>query len=169
MVNKAPLPELVTFSQHNGDWSVYVEVIYKYYLDEVVNSKLIHKKLPIRCQFRPPYNNKGFAFWHCISEGNDEDTRTADLRRCERIRWIAWMISHAQDGLKNKVTWWENKRGSNTHVVIFLEEESYVVVLAKRKDYYLFKTAYCANPQRKRQLIREREAYWRSRKTEGAC
>lgn len=169
MVSNSTLPELVTFNQHDGNWSIYVDIIYQYYLDEVVNGKLTHKNLPIRCQFRPPYNDKGFAFWHCISEGENEETRTPDLRRCERIRWIAWVIHKAQNGQENKISWWKNKRGSNTHVVIFHEEESYVIVLAKRKDYYLFKTAYCANPQRKRQLIREREEYWKSKKTKGAC
>jgi hypothetical protein len=169
MVKSTQPPELITFSEHGGDWAVYVEVIYQHYLDGLVNGKLTHKKLPIRCQFRPSYNNKGFAFWHCISEGDNEETRTPDMARCERILWIPWVIRHAEDSIKNKITWWENKRGSNTHVVIFLEEENYVVILAKRKDYYLFKTAYCANPQRKRQLIREREEYWKSRKTKGAC
>jgi hypothetical protein len=169
MVNKITLPELVTLNQHNGDWSIYVEVIYKYYLDEVADSKLTYQSLPIRCQFRPLYNNKGFGFWHCISEGNDEEKRIPDMRRCERIRWIAWVIRHAQSNSENKITYWENKRGSNTHLVIFLEEENYVVILAKRTAYYLFKTAYCTAPQRKKQLIRERDEYWKSRKTEGAC
>ena len=168
MVNNTTLPELVTLDEHDGDWLVYVEVIYNYYLQDVVNGGLTYKNLPIRCQFRPSYNDKGFAFWHCISEGNDEETREPDMRRCERIRWISWVIHHAENSVEHKVTCWENKRGSNIHIVIFLEEESYVVILAKRKDYYLFRTAYCANSQRKRQLIRERDEYWKSKKTKGA-
>lgn len=162
MVISNNLPELITFNKYGGDWSIYVEVIYQHYLDDIVNGKLTHKTLPIRCQFRPPYNNKGFAFWHCISEGDNEETRTPDLRRCERILWIPWIIRGTENPHETRITCWENKRGSNIHVVIFFEEESYVVILAKRKDYYLFRTAYCANPQRKRQLIREREEYRKS-------
>jgi hypothetical protein len=164
------LPELIALSQYDGNWSVYVKVIYQYYLDDVVNANLSYRNLPVRHQFRPLHDGKGFAFWHAISEGESEENRTPDLRRCERIRWIGWLIKHADsnDGINNEVTWWENKRGSNEHVVLFLAEESYVVVLAKRKDYYLFKTAYCANPQRKKQLLRERDRYWISKKTKGA-
>lgn len=163
------LPELITLNNYEGDWFPYLEAIYQYYMDEVVNGKLLYNNLPISCQFRPTHEGKGFAFWHAISEGEKEDDRKADLRRCERIRWIAWMIRNITDNTSNGITWWKNKRGPNTHTVLFLEEESYVVILAKRKDYHLFRTAYCANSRRKRQLIRERDEYWKAKKTKGAC
>ena len=159
MVNVV-LPELITLDQHQGDWSVYVEVIYQHYLATIANGNLTYKNLPVHCQFRPLSHGKGFGFWHCISEGADEATRIPDLRRCERIGWIAWVIRESE--YHPQITCWENKRGSNQHMVLFLEVESYVVILAKRKMYYLLKTAYCVNSQRKRQLMRERDQYWKA-------
>lgn len=154
MVNVV-LPELITLDQYQGDWSSYVEVIYQHYINTIANGKLTYKNLPIRCQFRPLSQGKGFGFWHCISEGIEETVRFPDLRRCERILWIAWVIHQSEHNAH--ITCWKNKRGSNEHIVLFLEIENYVVILAKRKTYYLLKTAYCVNSQRKRQLIRERE------------
>lgn len=167
MVEDIALPELILLNEHDGNWSAYLETIYQCYLDDVVNAKLHYNKLPIKFQFRPMHEGKGFAFWHTISEGDKEENRTADLRRCERISWIAWIVKYAS--ISNLITSWENKRGNNHHVVLFCEAESYVVILAKRNGYYLFKTAYVTTPQRKKQLIRERNEYWESKKTKGAC
>lgn len=159
-------PELILLNDYNGDWPSYLEAIYQSYLDDVVNAKLKYNKLPVKFQFRPLYEGKGFAFWHTISEGEKEENRTADLRRCERITWIAWMIKNST--ATTKVTTWENKRGKNHHIVLFFEAESYVVILAKRNGYYLFKTAYVTTPQRKKQLIKERKEYQDAKKTKGA-
>ena len=46
---------------------------------------------------------KGYAFWHVISEApqsnnRNESERIPNLRRCERIRWIAWAIEQADKG-----------------------------------------------------------------------
>ncbi|HVE44101.1 MAG TPA: oxidoreductase [Gammaproteobacteria bacterium] len=141
MVEEA-LPKLITLSEYGGDPLPYIEAIYQSYLNNVVNAELHYNKLPVKFQFRPLREGKGFAFWHTISEGEKEEDRTIDLRRCERIRWIAWVIKNAS--ISAKITIWENKRGENEHTVLFFEAESYVVILAKRNGYYLFRTAYSA-------------------------
>jgi hypothetical protein len=80
------LPDLFLFT---GDWQCYEDKLYQIYLDEIVNAGLSFNGLPIRCQYRPESKNKHFGFWHLISEGEIETDRTPDLRRCERIHWIA--------------------------------------------------------------------------------
>ncbi len=146
------MPELISF---HGNWSLYENEIYKYYCDEIANGNLTFESKPIRCQYRPPSKGKHFGFWHIISTGEYEDERLPDLKRCERIRWIAWIIKNYK--LDNKISWWQNKRKGNTHIVLLLEEENYVVILAKREGYYLLKTAYCIEPHRKKLLMRERD------------
>ena len=162
------LPDLIELTKYNGDWPPYLEAVYQYYLDEIANANLTYQGLRISCKRIPLYEGKGAGFWHAISEGETEETRTADLRRCERIRWIPCIIKLAKDGINVTVTWWENKRGANTHIVFLHEKESYVVILAKRNDYYLLKTAYCATQRRLQKLIQERNQFWSSRKTKGA-
>lgn len=154
-----PLPDLLPFA---GDWSSYEDDLYRTYLTGIVNANLSFNGLPIKCQYRPPSKNKHFGFWHVISEGNIEDDRLPDLRRCERIGWIAYLIACA--GTDTEISWWENKRGSNTHVVIWHEPENFAVILAKRTDFYLLKSAYCAEPHRKKAFIKEREEFWRGYK-----
>lgn len=152
------LPAIVPFG---GDWSDYVETIYQVYVNSVANAGLSFNGLKISCQYRPESQGKHFGFWHVISEGKDEAERLPDFRRCERITWVAYLIENV--GTDADITWWENKRGSDTHVVIWHETENFVVILAKRKDYYLLKTAYCPESHRAKTFIKERESFWKQK------
>lgn len=154
-----PLPDL--FPSHS-DWSRYIDELYEIYMDTLVRIPQVFRGLPVRTQFRPETDGKGFGFWHVISEGQVEDERLLDPRRCERIRWIAWLISNAENN--PLVSWWENVRGSNTHVVIWIESEDFAVILAKRNGYYLLKSAYWVRSGRKQDFLREREAFRKTQK-----
>lgn len=154
-LNKSP--ELITLQSYKGDWKTYVDVIYQIYLNEVVNGKLTFENLPIRCQYRPATHGKHFGFWHLISEGKTEDDRTPDLRRCERIRWIAYIIKNIN---LPEISYWENKRGNNKHVVLWLEKENFIVILAKRHDYFLLKTIYVHNNKKTEKLRKERDSHY---------
>ena len=153
---KKPLPPLLAFS---GDWQKYVDQLYDIFQREIVYGNLRFQGAPIRTQYRPPTDDKGFGFWHIISEGPEEAERVPDFRRCERIRWISWVIQHAE--IDARISWWKNKRKANTHVVLWVEEEDFVVILAERKGYYLLRTAYCVEEHRRNSLKREREKYLR--------
>lgn len=148
------LPELILF---DGNWPGYVEKLYAVYVESIVNGNLKFNGLKISCQFRPATQDKHFGFWHVISEGETEEDRLPDFRRCERITWIACLIANAETD--PAITWWENKRKNNTHIVIWHEAENFVVILAERKDYYLLKSAYCAESHRRKTFIREREQF----------
>ena len=148
------LPDLLPF---HGDWDRYAEELYRIYFDEIVNGRLTFQGLPIKCQFRPETKGKGFAFWHVISDGPTEDERLPDLSRCERIRWISWIIKGA--GHDPRISWWENKRWRSINVVLWLEKNDFAVILAKRSKYYLLKTAYCVKPHRKKIFRKEKEKF----------
>jgi hypothetical protein len=96
------------------------------------------------------------GFWHLITEDhnnhkNDED-RIVCMRRCERIRWVSHLISNINN---SEISCWENKRGSDKNIVIWLESENYMIVLSKRKEYYLLLTAYPHNESKGRKNKRE--------------
>lgn len=154
--NNTP-PPLVLLSAYNSDWERYIDAVYQCYIAEVVKGNLIFKGLPIRCQFRPVTKGKHFAFWHIISEGEEEEDRTPDFSRCERIKWISWVLKYA--GTNDKISCWENKRGSNKNIVLWYEEGDFAVILSKRSGYLLLKTAYCVSPHRKLVFRRERDEY----------
>lgn len=75
----------------------------------------------------------------------------------ERIKWPAALINNSEH-LYLKV--WENTRGNKSNILIFHEEEQYLVVLRKGKDYLLPWTAYLVEHNvRKNKLLKEYEAY----------
>lgn len=148
------LPDLFPF---HGDWPRYEDELYAIYLETIVRSGITFRGWPVKAQYRPPTKNKGYGFWHLISEGEREDDRIPDMRRCERIRWVAWLIDNAESHVD--LSWWGNARGSSRHIVIWHEQENFAVVLAQRNDYFLLKTAYWVKQRRRKDFEREREAF----------
>jgi len=153
------LPDLFSFT---GNWERYEDELYALYLETVIQSGIRFRGLPIKARYEPATKGKGFSFWHLISEGEREEDRTPDFRRCERMRWVSWFIENAESYAE--LSWWENKRGNNTHVVIWHEQESFAVVLAKRDGYFLLKTAYWVKTRRADDFRRERDAFWNTQK-----
>lgn len=97
------------------------------------------------------------TFWHMIQEGDVEDDRTPDFRRCERIRWPRPVIEHNDD---SAIKIWRNQRGNEVRVCLWFAQENYLVILADRGDYILPWTAYLVEqPHRQRKLQREYEEY----------
>ena len=91
------------------------------------------------------------------AEGEDEANRQPDIRRMERIRFPKFVIENNQH---NEILIWKNKRGKDERIVLFNEQESYVVILTNRGKYFLFITAYLVEKvHRKKKLIKEYEAY----------
>ena len=151
-------PELL---ESGGDWRTYEDLLYQEFLDTVVKRSLTFRGLPVTAPHRPEFRGKSFSFWHVISEApkpnnRNENDRLPDLERCRRIRWIAWAIEHSEEA---GFSWWENRRGSETRVGIWAEGHDFAVILAKRRDYYSPKTAYCVKERRRADFARERDAY----------
>ena len=120
------------------------------------NSKPLFGSDPIALKRHPVIQGKEATFWHLISEGELESARLPDLRRCERIRWPRPVIEHASESV---VKVWENERGSEKRVCLWLESAEYLVVLTRRKGYVLIWTAFpVTEAHRKRKLQREYEA-----------
>lgn len=165
-------PPLIPLSDFSG-WQAYEDAIYAIYLETVANAGLTFCGSPVKVRYMPQTKHKGYGFWHLISEAPDqrnrnEDDRIPDLRRCERVRWVAWCIRQADAGASG-FSWWENERGRETHVVIWAEQHDFAVVLAKRQTaqgprFYLLKTAYCLRRHTIRKFRKERDAWLAAQK-----
>jgi hypothetical protein len=152
------LPALVLFQDYGGDWDRYVKVLYRYFKQDFVDSQPFFRGKHLALKRHPMEQGKEATFWHLISEGSKkEDERLPDLRRCERIRWPRPVIEHADDP---PIKVWENQRKRETRILIWLEAAEYLVILAARRGYTLFWTAYpVTQPHRKRKLQKEYEAW----------
>lgn len=167
------VPALITLAEHEGNWQAYEDALYAEYLATIVRAGLRFQGAPVSTRRSPEARNKAYGFWHIISEAqsrtnrNKED-RIPDIKRCERIRWVAWCILHAGSP---GVSWWENERGRETHVVIWAEEHDFAVILAKRngsdgQPYYLLKSSYWVRAHNISKFTRERDQFWGAQKTE---
>lgn len=154
-------PPLVTFS---GEWDAYETELFRIFSEQLLGKSLAFRGVRVSLKKLPEYKKKHFAFWHLISEGEKEEERTPDIRRCERLPWVAWIITNCDNHAY--ISSWENRRGTQKHVVVLYEEgkENYVVILAKRSGYFLLKTAYIATPRRLRLLNEERQNWLKLRK-----
>ena len=155
------LPDLL--DKNNRNWKEYLEDVYQVYQDTITRVGLIFDGAPVKTRWFPCDDGKGATFWHMITEGEIECERTPDERRCERIRWVAWMITNAKTDAE--LCWWENTRRGNTHIVIWAKDHNFAVILAKRKGCYMLMSAYWVKEYRRIDFEREYAEY--KKKTTG--
>jgi hypothetical protein len=150
-------------------WKVYLDLIYKVFLKEIIDGGLQFNGLPVRCRYEPPCDDKHAGFWHLITEGPIEANRTPDLERCARIRWISWIIANANNPAV--IRCWENirptDRGSKTRIPLWFVEGNFAVILEKRPGYFLLITSYCVRPHQAEKFEKEWRA-WEAKKAETA-
>ena len=166
-MNDAPdwLPPLVLFNEHDGNWHVYLDAIYAWFKRDFVDSKPMFQGRRLGLKRLPVTHGREAAFWHMIQEGAVEEDRTPDFRRCERIRWPRPIIEHDADPA---IKVWRNRRRGESRVCLWLEQESYLVVLADRGNYILPWTAYqVVQPHQQRKLQTEYENYCRQQAQKG--
>lgn len=145
------VPELIAF---DGDWSLYVDTIYAAFRRSLLGQSVYFCGRRVSVRVEPREGGREAGFWHAISAGEDEGERVPDLRRCERIEWVRALI----EADSTLVREWQTVRGADRRIVRALPDFSYVVVLADRKNYVLFITAYCVEREHRRRKL---EGEWR--------
>jgi hypothetical protein len=159
------LPPLLKLEDHAEDPSELLAAAHARYVRDFITSRPTFRGLPVGCQKTPMEKGKQAGFWHIVSAGPEEDERTADLRRYERIEWPRAIIEAAEKGV-GSVKVWSSRRGRSNRIVIALADFSYKVVLKKCKDFYLLRTAYPVEKQHmRRKAAKEYEKQSATRKT----
>lgn len=148
------LPPLVCFNDYNGDWNNYFHAIYEIFHSDFVKNRPAFRGVRLGLKRHPEHDGKSATFWHMISEGKVEEERTPDLRRCERIGWPKPVIENSTDVVL-KV--WREQRGSKANRIhLWLESESYLVVLDDRGEFILPWTAYYVEREHQRKKLNQR-------------
>ena len=151
------LPALLLLEQYEGDWERYIEAVYQYFKTDFIDSKPQFENKSVGLKRYPLFKQKEYTFWHCTSEGEEEQERIPDIRRCERIRWPRPIIEHCD---YKAIRCWCNKRSSDKRILLWFYQEDYLVVLADRKKYVLLWTAYpVIYEHTKEKLMKEYEDY----------
>jgi len=151
------LPDLVRLADFDGNWNRYEAALYACFKQDFIDSVPLFEGKPLALKRHPINQGKEATFWHIISDGDNEAERLPDLRRCERIRWPRPIIEHCGEPV---VKVWENERKGERRVCLWLEQQEYLVILARRQGYVIFWTAYpVPQPHQQRKLQKEYEAY----------
>ncbi len=146
------LPSLILFEDYENDWHKYIEAVYEIFCEELKYSPPLYKDLRVFLKRQPVYKGKERAFWHLTSEGDVEKERVPSLRRCERMRWIKFVLENSEEEFVRK---WANKRKGREHICLALESFEYIVVLGRRKGYYLLLSAYPIDYKWRREKMRK--------------
>jgi len=143
--------------QKNVTEATYIQALYRIFTEDFINDPANFRGQKLALKKHPKKDNKEATFWHMITEGKDEMTRTIEYSRASKLPWVKPVILNEA---KTEVKVWENIRKSETRIVLWLEQKDYVVVLAKRKGYILPWTAYPVTYSHTRdKLLKEYTAY----------
>lgn len=150
-------PDLEYFEDYNGNFKNYFQAVYKIFESGFIKQQPNYEGQIVKVRKYPLVDGIHKTFYHITHEGEDENNRTPDIRRMERIRFPKFVIDNNEH---QHILIWKNKRGRDERIVLFNEEENYIVILTERSDSFLFITAYCIETEhRKRKLMKEYEAY----------
>lgn len=145
--------ELVELAAAGNDWSRYCDILYSEFHQAFISSRPEFQGKRVGVNRSRTVKGKESAFWHCISEGDSEDDRLPDLRRCERIRWPRPIIEAVGT---DKVRWWKERRGRTRRAYVALADFSYLVVLEELSTHCVLVTAYPVEQAHARKKLRDR-------------
>ena len=134
--NEAWLGDLVELS---GDPLEYIELLYAHFTRDFIDSRPQLEGVQVLHDGNDD-NGKCACFVHITSK-DDEDAggRVVDLRRCERLCWIRPIIENSD---KDEVLRWDEVKGSQRRIFLYVAEERFLVILEERKYGYMLVTAY---------------------------
>lgn len=163
------LPGLMPLSDFGGDWSAYLDALHIAFEKDFVHSKPKWLNKRVGLKRHPEYDGRSATFWHMISEGEKEEDRILDFRRCERIRWPRPMMEDHDElqpeDSRARLIWWVEERRKETRILLSLQDFSYVMVVADRGDYVLPWTAYLVEREhQRRKLQRRHKEFWEAKK-----
>lgn len=150
-------PELLSFEDYGGNFQSYFQAVYAVFENDFIKTQPIYKSNKVAVRKYPEVEGMHRTFYHITHEGEDENNRQPDFRRLERIRFPRFVIENHKH---EEILIWKNKRHKDERILLFNNNENYIIVLTERKEYYLFITAYYIETEhRKRKLLKEYENY----------
>lgn len=159
------LPSRCRFEDFGGDWDAYEEELFNQFQGDWEKLKPHFHGQPVGHAREPFVDGKPEAFWHLThAEDGATGDRTPDLRRCECLRWARVLISEAPN--REEILTWRERHQKGLRRIFALDDFSYIVVVAERKNGRLFLvTAYYVDRPGSRKRLRKQ--YERSLKKGG--
>ncbi len=136
------LPDLLYKESYESD-NKYLERLYKIFEESFKRSQPIFKGEQVGCRKNPITHGYEEGFFHLTHRDYKNapfQDRGIDYFRCERFEWIKKIIENynCTDSCCTHIKVWEEKKKT----YLLFEEVKYVVILEKRKGYYVVVTAF---------------------------
>lgn len=142
--NKIMLPNKIYLSDYKGDYTKFIDAVYSIFERDFIKHKPRFGKYKLGLKYNPIFQDRAYTFYHMTHEGEIEEDRTPDLRRCECISW-------ARPAIENVSVWnlkfWKQVRNGKQRICIWIEntdDVDYFVILDVRSTFVLIWTAFVA-------------------------
>lgn len=157
VINLPPLVERKNFLTDED----FIEALYIYFTQDFISTKPKFQNQELMLKRFPLRNNKEATFYHITTIGKNEKNRKLDIPRAERLRWIKPLIESNDPILKI----WENNHKNENNILIYYEQENFLIVLRKRKNGIIFWTSFYTSKNYKKDLLKEYNNYQKTLKT----
>src|SRR5436190_11242715 len=107
MSDEIALPNLILLSEYGGNVTDYFEAVYQVFKQDFVDSRPTYRGRRLGLKKYPITDGREKTFYHLTHEGPDEENRSPDMRRMERIPFPRPIIDCSEYSC---VKVWENKR-----------------------------------------------------------
>lgn len=156
-VDSLIFPDLIFLEDFNGNFQDYIDNVYEVFKNDFLKTSPTFSGVKVSAPRYPEVDGRSRTFYHITHEGDDEQNRTPDVRRMERIKFPKFKITHYPHP---ELLVWEKTIGRDTRIHILNEAESYLLVLNKRPDYLMLWTAfYIEHNHTLRKKLKEYETY----------
>lgn len=145
-------PELVARSSFASE-DDFIEACYAFFKADFLDARPVFRNTRMGLKSLPKRNGKEATFYHMTTTGNDEENRTLDVDRSERIRWAKPVIENESH---NQIRVWTERHRGQARIHLWHHDEDYVLVIAARNGYYLPWTAFYINYSNYRQKLERR-------------
>ena len=137
------LPQKILLEDYGGDYHRYIDAVYTIFKNDFIKHKTLWGTHKLNLKFNPIFQDRAYTFYHMTHEGEVEDERTPDLRRCECLPWAKPTLQNTQ--LWQLKFWRQERKNSKNRICIWLDNEDdidYYVILEVRESYVLLWTAF---------------------------
>lgn len=137
--NTLIFPDLLCLEDFNGNFKDYFYAVYDVFERDFLKSNPYFEEIKVTAPRYPEVDGLSRTFYHITHEGDDEQNREPDFRRMERISFPKFKIVNHPN---RELLVWEKQIGRDTRIHILNVEQSYLLVLNKRKNFILLWTAF---------------------------
>ena len=145
MENEIKLPSKIYLEDYSGDYHKFIDAVYQIFENDFIRHKTKFGSHVLGMKINPKFQERAYTFYHMTHEGEEENERTPDLRRCECMPWAKPVIENVQNW--NLKFWKQSRIRSENRICIWLEcseevEDDYFIILEVRETYVLLWTAF---------------------------